>query len=93
MRVTVTMKQEVEINNDQLGSAIMQYVVASTGIDDAGCDWATKDGVTYIADESWEASIDPHIATLVDAANIIRYGKRFVISEFGDIRPEDEVQK
>ena len=90
MKVTVTMKQDVEINNDQLGSAIMQYVVSLTGIDDAGCDWATKDGITYVANDEWEVSTNPNIATLVDAANIIAYGERFIISAAGEIHPENE---
>ena len=90
MKLTVTTKHEVEITPEQLASGIMQYVVALTGIDDAGCDWATKDGITYVANDEWEVSTNPNIATLVDAANIIAYGQRFVISAAGEIHPENE---
>lgn len=69
---------EMEMTNQQLAWAIMDYVQDKIGhIDDAGCDWFTDDNLfTFIgSDKNWCVSTDPSIATLVDAANIIRQGK------------------
>lgn len=45
--------------------------------DDAGCDWCTESGITYITmdgNRDWIASTNPEIAVLVDAANLLRLG-------------------
>ena len=78
MKVTVTRTEDIEVdmNNQQLGWAIMEYVQSKIGhIDDVGCDWNTKDNITFIGNDpkKWQVSTDPLIAILINAMNIIRY--------------------
>lgn len=71
---------EIEVGKDELASAIMQHVINEYFggyFDDAGCDWMTKDGKVYIGGKDWLVSENPYVAILVDAANILRYGKKF----------------
>jgi hypothetical protein len=68
----------IEISKFDLANAIMDVVqdMLGGGIDDAGCDWVTSNCYTYIGEgKSWKVSDNPKIAMLVDAANILRYGK------------------
>lgn len=76
MKVTVSQNRniEVDMSNQQLAWAIMTYVQSRLGnIDDAGCDWNTKDNITFIGDNpnEWQVSKSPRIATLINAMNII----------------------
>jgi hypothetical protein len=72
--LTVTATMQVQITPKELAYALMQEVHRRCEIhDDAGCDWMTYDNVTYMGE--WEISTNPHIARLVDAANILHYGK------------------
>ncbi len=78
MKVTATRTEDIEVdmNNQQLGWAIMEYVQSKIGyIDDAGCDWNTKDNITFIGSnpKEWQVSTNPLIAILINAMNIIRY--------------------
>ena len=96
MKITIEVKrkEEVELSNDAVASAIMQYVDATLGgVDDAGCDWGTDNNFnTYIGDESWRISTSRNIATLVDAANIIHFGQRIVLDPMsGNLRMASEV--
>jgi cytochrome c oxidase assembly factor CtaG len=52
--------------------------------DDAGGDWYTDDaGNTFVNERAWQVSSDPLVATLVDAAAIIKYGHTMKL-EAGD---------
>lgn len=79
MKIYATRKEriEVEITPQELSHAIAMFIVEQVGaFDDAGCDWCTENGKTYVAyDVNWHISDDPNIATLVDAMNIISLGK------------------
>jgi len=68
----------IEVSKSDLAHAIMEVVLNMLGgeIDDAGCDWRTSDCYTFIGEgKSWKVSNDPKIASLVDAINVLRYGK------------------
>jgi hypothetical protein len=79
-KITVSglQKVEIEITEKELAWAIMGIVQNRLGgIDDAGCDWFTEAGSTYIGNErEWVVSHDPDISFLVDAANILSIGHR-----------------
>lgn len=80
MKITGKQTVEIEINENELGHAIMQYVIDNYFggyFDDGWCDWYTKDKKVYVGGEDWLVSENPHVAVLVDAANILRYGKKF----------------
>ena len=71
---------EIQLENDEIATIIMRYVIINymhrgDDFDDAGCDWFTDAGCTYIGGDDWFVSSNPHVAALVDAANILRYGK------------------
>lgn len=73
------LQDKLLINEKELGYAIMQHVIDEYfggDFDDAGCDWYTKDTKVYVGGEDWLVSENPHVAVLVDAANILRYGKK-----------------
>jgi len=76
---------EVDIDDRQLVKLIYQKIFEIAKVDeeydDAGCDWITKDGITYIANNEWVFSKDPNVAILVDACNIILYGKIIKLEE------------
>jgi len=83
MRITGKQTVEIEINEKELGYAIMQHVIDEyfgDDFDDAGCDWYTKDTKVYVGGEDWLVSENPHVAVLVDAANILRYGKKLELA-------------
>jgi hypothetical protein len=67
---------EVEITQTELGYAIMQVVFEKLGrvVDDAGCDWFTRDDEVFIANKTWAVVRDIEIARLIDAMNILKYG-------------------
>jgi hypothetical protein len=83
MKVTGTQKVELEISNSDLADAIDQLIIEKyfdSDFDDAGCDWLTENGEkVFIGNEEWEVSNNKNVAVLVDASNILRYGKRLVI--------------
>lgn len=84
MKITGKQTIEIEISNDDLAGAIMQWMLQRFGdIDDAGCDWGTDNGETFISEGNWKVSSNPDMATLVDAANIIRYGRRMIVDDYG----------
>jgi len=68
----------IEVEKRQVGFAIMQVVFELAKLppdyDDAGLDWFTNDGRTYISDKEWLVSTNPNVAKLVDAVNILNYG-------------------
>lgn len=76
-RRTLTENVSLTVTDIELGWAIMTAVAERCRVgDDAGCDWYTEAGVTYIAaDRRWVASRDPLVATLVDAAYILMHGQ------------------
>lgn len=75
----------VYLTRRQVGWAIFDVVGEMLrGLpDDAGLDWFTDDdGRTYINGElEWKVSDDPNVATLVDAVNILNYGKPMKIDQ------------
>lgn len=79
MKVPITGVQpiEIDVTPGALADAIMLVVMERTGSpDDAGCDWYTDvEGNTYIANQDWIVSVQPKVAALVDAANILKYDK------------------
>lgn len=69
---------EIQLENDEIAAIIMRHVIDDYmrhDFDDAGCDWFTDAGCTYIGGDDWFVSSNPHVAALVDAANILLYGK------------------
>lgn len=73
---------EVEISKEELGRALWQHIISSLDedINDPGCDWCTDaEGNTYIDNEEWKVSSNPHIAHMVNTANYLFYGEIFVI--------------
>lgn len=81
MKITGKQPVVIEIDEMELGHAIMQYVIdeyLGGYFDDGGCDWYTKDTkVYYVGGEDWLVSENPHVTVIVDVANILRYGKKF----------------
>lgn len=78
----LTKETEIEITLRELGYTLMEIVltkIKSRGndfVDDAGCDWFTnKNGETFIGGDDWQISSDKNVACLVDAANVLFYGK------------------
>jgi hypothetical protein len=75
---------EVEITESDLSYCIMGLVLEKLKLDDdfddAGMDWLTELGNTYIGSPDWLISKDSKIAVLVDAANILRYGTKMNLS-------------
>lgn len=70
----------IEINETELGHAIMRYIIdkyLGGDFNDWGYDWYTKDSKVYVGGKGWLVSENPHVAILVDASNILRYGKKF----------------
>ena len=47
-------------------------------IDDAGCDWFTYKGSTFIGSEDWHVSNDPEIGRLVNAINALKGYTQFI---------------
>ena len=91
MKITGKQTIEIEIDNDELASAIMQWMMMRFGeIDDAGGDWGTDNGDTFIYEGNWKVSSNPYVATLVDAANIIRYGRRMIVDDYGYVVLEEQ---
>lgn len=77
-----TKEVELEISNSEIKNAVMQFIIQKyfdDDIDDAGCDWETKDEKTYIGGTL--LSVNPNVASLVDAANILNYGKKLKFEE------------
>jgi hypothetical protein len=75
---------EIEIDEREFGNALLKYVMQKYlggDFDDAGCDWLTKDGKVYIGSLDWLAIDDSDAATLVDAVNILKSGKKLVASD------------
>lgn len=67
----------VTLSPSALRQALFQEIFSRTAVaDDGGADWYTDEaGNTYIAERAWRVSSDPLVATLVDAAAIIVYGR------------------
>jgi hypothetical protein len=70
---------EIEVTQRELAYSIMGIVNDRLhGVDDAGCDWYTWENSTFIANDwDWKVSDNPEIAALVNAANILAYGRIF----------------
>lgn len=62
-------KVQVEIDDEEFGSAIRQKIIKIIG-----------KGSNYIADNEWKVSGNPIIASLVDTANYLTNGKAFKIN-------------
>jgi hypothetical protein len=76
MKISGKQTMEVEIDEKELGYAIMSCVIQKLNFgDDAGCDWLTYGDFTYIGDKEWIVSDNRNIARLVDAANILKNGR------------------
>lgn len=77
---------QVEIDEKELGSALWQKIQEMMGkdFDDAGCDWYTdNEGNTYISSIDWKVSDNPILASLVNSANFLTYGKMYKIDSTG----------
>ena len=76
-------KTEIEITKQQVAYLLFEIIFDKIGyeIDDAGCDWFTEDGHTYIAHDKWHVSSDSNVAILVDAINIILYSEPLKLEE------------
>jgi len=73
-------KLNVTITQFELGQLVMQQAAQMAGVeDDAGCDWLTDGNDTYIGGDDWHVSALANVARLVDAANILMYGRRSVL--------------
>lgn len=81
MPVTITGKKTVsiEVTQRELASAIFTTIVneylREPEFDDAGSDWLTEDNTTFIGWRGWVVSNNAKVARLVDAANVLIYGK------------------
>ena len=59
---------EIQLENDEIATIIMRYVIINymhrgDDFDDAGCDWFTDAGCTYIGGDDWFVSVirtSPH---------------------------------
>ena len=74
---------EVEFTTEELGRAILHCLsLMLDGIDDCGCDWYTdQNGCVYISnDPAWQVSMVPDHAHLVDAANLLIYGRKLTLT-------------
>lgn len=79
---------QIELSPRELAVAIMQHVNNELGgVDDAGCDWYTNGGNIHIAnDPAWVVATDRwDLATLVNAANILHYGKPFKLGDSAEM--------
>lgn len=82
MKITATQQVEAEITDRELGHAlhIRARQMYNCDFDDAGCDWLTDGaGNTYVSDATWHASNNPEFAAMIDAANVLMYGKRMIV--------------
>jgi len=80
MKITGKQTVEIEVSKQELAYAIMRVIQEKLGnIDDAGCDWLTEQNVTFIGGMDWVVSFDSNIATLVNAMNVLKYGKKLVL--------------
>jgi len=65
-----------------LADPIMSVVREMVGVDDdAGFDWLTIEGNTFIGGANWLASNNPDVAVLVNAANILRCGHALTLTK------------
>lgn len=73
----------LEVGANDVGHGLIAEVARRLSVkDDAGCDWKTDgEGRTYIGSKDWCVSEGEHIATLVDAANILIYGNRVDVND------------
>ena len=70
----MAIKMTFKLTDDQLADALMKSIIERIGdIEDAGLDWATKRNATYIG--KTEVSRDKAVGTLVDAYNVLKFGK------------------
>jgi hypothetical protein len=89
MPAIITTQTRVErltlaVTNAELGHAVFDAAWHLAGRpDDGDADWYTDGIETFISyDGTWHRmSVDPDVARLIDAANILRYGHRFERSE------------
>jgi hypothetical protein len=80
MKITGKQTIELEVSKQELAHAIMSVILDKLEVfDDAGCDWLTDQNITYIGDMSWIVSSDENIAILVDAMNVLQYGKKLTL--------------
>jgi hypothetical protein len=74
MKITGSMKIEMEVTDQELGHAVMARALAKAGVDDPGVDYITdEDGHVYMAE--FDLGSNPEFALLVDAANLLIYGR------------------
>lgn len=75
----------IEIDERDLGYALMESVFEKLGLDDhfddAGCDWLTDGSKVYIGGTDWIICDNAKVATLVDAANILKSGHKLTIDK------------
>jgi hypothetical protein len=69
-------KLEIEVSDKMIAQAIAVKILEKTGgFDDAGCDWMTDEEGFFVLGEHWVISENVNVGKLVDAMNIIKYGK------------------
>lgn len=77
LTVTLTEKRTVNVDDKELGHALMHLAWKRCGEpDDGGCDWTTTaEGVYINGDPDWCVSRDLEVIALVDAANVLILGR------------------
>jgi len=76
VQAEISDSEKKRIAIDALWDKVYELAGLGHDYDDAGCEWLTKTGHTYIAEEGWIVSSNPQVAALVDAINILQYGKK-----------------
>lgn len=84
IKVRALVPMDLEITPRDLAAALIGHVGAQLGIeDDAGCDWYTTPRDRIGFGGGFLAS-NVHLAALVDAANVLRYGDFLTVPDPAD---------
>ena len=79
----IQIKAYFDVDEKELGRALLSHVITLLEIDDPGCDYYTDgDKEIYMGDDVEHPLIteDPYLTCLVDSANFLLYGD-FLIAE------------
>ncbi len=73
MKINVKQTMVAEIEEKEIGYALLNKVASELGVDDdAGCDWFTDNRFNiYIGGKDWCVGRDINLVKLVDAANVL----------------------
>jgi hypothetical protein len=85
VRGTQTKAIEIDIDHKELAGILMNFILNDWldihEYDDAGCDWFTDGDRVYVGGKDWFFINDESIATLINAMNIIQYGKKLTLDK------------